>query len=79
MKTSDFLKKLQSDLEIKSISNLEKTSVFRDLDEFNSMSYLTIIAFVDEYFGQKISAKELIAIKTVNDLINFIGTDKITD
>ena len=45
--------------------------------ELESIEVLSIIAFLDENFGVKASAKELDKVKTVQDILNLVSTDKV--
>jgi acyl carrier protein len=72
METNIFLEKLQEALEEdKAINTGTK---FSELDNFDSMSIMILIAFVDENFDEKISASQFKEIKSVDDLMNTIGS-----
>lgn len=47
---------------------------FKDLDEYNSLVTLSIIAMVDEEYGKRITGADLNASKTIEDLYNLIQT-----
>ncbi len=64
-------------LEIDSIDELTSEIILRDLEEFDSFFVLTTIAFIDERFSIKLTAEDFDKIITLNDLINFIGEEKI--
>ncbi len=64
-------------LEIDSIDELTNETILRDLEEFDSFFVLTTIAFIDERFSIKLTAEDFDKIITLNDLINFIGEEKI--
>ena len=71
-----FLEKLQEALEVEALLTVD--TKFVDLSNFDSMSILIIIAFVDENFGVKINATQFEVIKGVNDLMNQIGAEQFT-
>ena len=71
MEKNTFLEKLQEALEENTV--LHTDTKFSDLDNFDSMSIMILIAFIDENFNEKISASQFKEIKTVTDLMNAIG------
>ena len=71
METKNFLKKLQEALGEDELLTVDTR--FEHLSVFDSMAIMMIIAFVDEYFNQTISSKQLNEMKTVGDLISIIG------
>jgi acyl carrier protein len=73
METEIFLKKLQEALE--EDVQIKVDTKFSDFSIFDSMSIMMLIAFVDESFNKKISAKEFKELKTVSDLMKVIGTE----
>ncbi|MBP7173657.1 MAG: hypothetical protein KBA33_06250 [Cloacibacterium sp.] len=77
MKTQVFLEKLQEELEEENPLTLD--TKFKQLENYDSMSILTLIVFVDENFGKKIDTKQFKEINTIQDLKNFIGTENFED
>ena len=77
MKTQVFLEKLQEELEEENPLTLDTN--FTQLENYDSMSILTLIVFVDENFGKKIDTKQFKEINTIQDLKNFIGTENFED
>lgn len=73
MKTSVFLEKLQEELEEDEILTLDTN--LKSLESYDSMSLLTIIAFVDENFNKKIDTKQFKDIETVSNLMDVIGKE----
>ena len=78
MKKIDFYKKFADNMEITSAA-LSSETVLNELDEYDSMMVMGIIAFVDENFGVKITAKQIAALTDLNSLMILIGSDKFTD
>ncbi len=76
MNTKIFLERFQEALEEE--APLKVDTKFADLSNFDSMSILIIIAFIDENFGVKINAKQFEEIKSVTDLMNQIGAEQFT-
>lgn len=75
MKVNEFIEKLKEALEIES-SNVSTESVLRDLDNYDSMAVLAIIALVDEHFNKQLTAEQFRSITTLQSLIDIIGADK---
>ena len=45
---------------------------FQELDEWSSLSNLSVIALVKTEYGKSISVKEIRACETIEDLYNFV-------
>ena len=74
MKKLEFIDKLKQILEFEDQKVNEMTDL-RDLEEYDSLSIISIIAFVDEEFEKKLSGEQLSEITTVKSLIELIGLD----
>ena len=46
---------------------------FRDYDEWNSLAYLSIIAFLDDEYDVQIEEAEFKQLKTVQDIYNAVS------
>lgn len=77
MKTSVFLEKLQEELEEDQTLTLDTN--LKELESYDSISLLSVIAFVDENFNKKIDTKQFKDIETVSDLVNIIGKENFED
>lgn len=51
-------------------------TVFKDLDEWSSLSALSIIAMADEEYGVMLKGEEIRTAVTVEDLFNIIKSKK---
>ena len=69
MKLSEFIEKLSEVLEIED-REINPTDIFRDYDEWDSLAYLSVIAFLDEEFEMQIEEAEFKKLITVEDLYN---------
>ena len=76
MKKSEFIAKLKEALEIDRNEKITEDTNLRDLEEFNSLGALVVIATVDEIFAKELSADDLRNVTTVRSLIKIIGEDK---
>jgi acyl carrier protein len=73
MSVSDFLNLLCEALEIEA-GSLTPGTVIKEVPEWNSLGWLTIMALVDEHFNFQITSKEIRTFVTVGDFIDFLGT-----
>lgn len=48
---------------------LQLTDTFRDYDEWDSLSYLSVIAMLDDEYGVEIETEDFSMLKTLGDLI----------
>ena len=74
MKKNDFFQELVECMEIEPV-DIDEDTVFRDLEDFDSMAVMSIVAFADEKFGETLTAEQLKNMKTVRDLMELIGMD----
>lgn len=77
MKTSIFLEKLQEELEEDQALTLDTN--LKELESYDSISLLSVIAFVDENFNKKIDTKQFKDIEKVSDLVDIIGKENFED
>jgi acyl carrier protein len=78
MKTKEFIDNLKEALEFDKV-NLTTDTNLKTIDGYDSMSVMTIIAFVDEHFSKKLTAQQLAGITTVRSLMELIGSDQFSD
>lgn len=76
MKKNEFIDKLKKALEIDSDKEITENTDLRNLEEYDSLAQLAIIAVVDKAFGKQLSADNLMSITSVEDLVKIIGQDK---
>jgi len=74
MKIADFLNELKETLEIDDVGLNEETNL-KELEEYDSLSVLSIIAMIDENFGKRISGQDFQSITTVGSLMELIGME----
>jgi acyl carrier protein len=55
--------------------DISETTVFSELEDFDSMAIMSIVAYVDEKFEKTMAAEELKKVKTVKDLMELIGME----
>jgi acyl carrier protein len=66
---NEFIEKLKEVLEIED-REINSKDIFRDYDEWDSLAYLSVIAFLDEEFEIQIEEAEFKKLHTVEDLYN---------
>ena len=68
----DFLENFAEQFDDTPADQITLDTNFKDLDEWSSMTALTIIAMVDEKYGKKLSGSDIREASTVQDLIALI-------
>ena len=74
MKKNDFYQGLNDIMETVGSGTDENTNL-KELDQYDSLSILGIIAFVDEKFNKKLTAENFKSIVTVRNLMQIIGEE----
>lgn len=69
MEINEFIGKLKEVMEIED-REIAATDLFRDYDEWDSLVYLSVIAWFDEEYGILLEEAEFKKLKTVEDLYN---------
>ena len=75
MKTNEFIGKLKDALEIKADKAITEETDLRELNEYDSLSMLSIIAMIDESFEKRLSGLDFESITTVRSLMELIGKE----
>ena len=76
MKTDDFIRELKEALEIEDEDQeITLETNLKDLEEYDSLSVLSIIAMIDKNFGKQIPSVNFVKITTVKSLIDLIGEE----
>ena len=72
MKKEEFLKLIREQFEETDPESIHLSTVFKSLDEYDSMVALCIIAIIDQTYGIKIGGDEIRGSSTIEDLFNKI-------
>ncbi|WP_227043125.1 acyl carrier protein [Alistipes communis] len=72
----EFIAKFAEALELEDISVVNENTTFRDLDEWNSLSFLSVIAMLDEEYGIQIENAQFRELKTLGDIASYIESHK---
>jgi len=76
MKTEDFIDELKETLEIEDEDQeITLETNLKELEEYDSLSVLSIIAMIDKNFGKQIPSKDFARITTVKSLMDIIGEE----
>ena len=66
-----FIKQLQEEVFADTeISKISPDTIFKDIDEWDSLAALLLIAFFDSHLGKKISSEQIKSANTIMDLFN---------
>jgi acyl carrier protein len=76
MKQTEFFELLMDALEVESVDELDTEMELTDLEEYDSLAVLSLIALIDEHFGKRIAGNEFQKITTVQSLMDLIGSDQ---
>ena len=69
MNEIDFLEQLYEELELESIESLTVNIVFKDLEEWDSMTAMVLIGFINENFSKNLNSDEIEECDTIADII----------
>lgn len=72
MTKEQFLKDFHSCFENIDESKIKIETEFRTLDEWDSLTALSVLAMIDSEYGKSMSAEELRSCKTVVDVFNYV-------
>lgn len=78
MELQDFIEKLRDQFEDTAPEEITEETYFQELDEWSSLTALSIIAMVKTEYQRNITGKEIRACATVEDLFNFVEKLEIT-
>ena len=77
MEKNKFIQLLLETIECGKKMAVNENTHLTDIEGYDSLGVLSIIAMVDKKFGIKISGRQFASFKTVQDRIDCIGRDKI--
>ena len=61
-------------IDIFEVDVINEADVLREYELWDSLSVISLLAFLDEQFGINIEATELVDVVTVADLLSFVNT-----
>lgn len=74
MEITDFVKKFAEQFDDTDESVFSPETVYQELEEWSSLTALSIIAFVRTNYGKKITAMNIRSCKTIQDLFNLVNS-----
>lgn len=72
MEIKEFIQNFAEQFEDTELSEFKSETVFHELDEYTSLTALSIIAMVDEEYGVTLNANEMSSAVTIEDLYNIV-------
>jgi acyl carrier protein len=69
----EFIKNFSSEFDETPMEMFDAETVFKDLDEWNSLTALSIIAMIDDEYSKTITGADLRASKTIKDLYELVA------
>lgn len=72
MELQEFIKGFANQFDDTDASEITETTNFRGLEEWSSLTAMTIIAFVRTTYGKTVSGSEIRSCETVKDLFDLI-------
>jgi len=76
IKTDDFINELKDALEIEDEDQeITLETNLKELEEYDSLSVLSIIAMIDKNFSKQIPSLDFIKITTIKSLMDLIGKE----
>ena len=75
MNVQDFIEKFAEAIEVDS-SDLTAETEFRNLDEWDSVAYLSVIAMIDEEYDMQIEMPTFKTLKTLGAIAEYIEKSK---
>lgn len=68
MEINQFIKLFSEQFDETPVEIFQPETVYKDLDEWNSLTALSVIAMVDEEYEKRITGADLRSCKTIGDL-----------
>lgn len=73
MELQEFVKKFAEQFDETDITEFEPKTIFKNLDEWSSLTALSIIAMVDDDYNAKITGEDIKNASTIEDLFKLIS------
>ena len=55
-------------------SEIQASTIFQELDEWSSLTAMSVIAFVKTHYGKTITGREIRSCNTVEELYNLVNS-----
>ena len=70
MTINEFIEKFAEAVEVEDASTLSANTEFRNLEEWSSLAYLSVIALMDEEFDVQIEMEDFKKLKTIQEVFD---------
>ena len=77
MEINDFIKNFASDFEMTNLEDITPSTIFKDLDEWDSLMSLGIIGMIKNNYNVKITGGEIRDVITVEELFNLVASRQV--
>jgi len=74
MELNDFVKKFAEQFDDTDPDQIKQDTFFKELDEWSSLTAMSIIAFVKTKYNKTVTGKEIRSCDTVQDLFNLLDS-----
>lgn len=74
MELNDFIKNFAEQFDDTDVSEITASTEFHELDEWSSLTGMSVIAMAKTTYGKTITGKEIRECETVEDLFNLIAS-----
>lgn len=72
MELQQFVELFAEELEDAPVETISTTTLFRELDEWSSLTALSIISMVDENFDKRLTGADLRSVNTIEELYSLV-------
>lgn len=76
MELQDFVKNVANQFENTDLADITSSTEFKNLDEWSSLTSLSLIAMCDEEYGVNLKGDDIRVANTVEELFNIIKSRK---
>ena len=76
MDMQDFIEKFAEAIEMESVNDLKEDTKFRELDEWNSLAVLSVIAMLDVEYDIQIENADFKKLEMIGDIAQFIENQR---
>ena len=76
MELNDFIENFASQFDETDVVEFKSDTLFKSIDEWSSLTALSIIAMVDEEYNVRIKGDDIHSSNTIEDLFNLVKTRK---
>ena len=74
MELKEFIEKFADQFEDTDASEIQANTEYQELDEWSSLTAMSLIALAKTQYGKTITGREVRSCKTVEDLFNLIAS-----